>query len=132
MYRVEQEEPSTDFKEAWSAAGRHIQSQADTGLSWLRATLNPPMAEHLSFRIGNQIFFVFVDAAEFNYESGRQLFSKVCSMAGAVPCLMPMEKWLGRWRGFYPVFTDGYKTPENSKSLLATLRRIRGLWNRSM
>jgi len=34
--------------------------------------------------------------------------------------------------GFYPVFTDGYKTPENSKSLLATLRRIRGLWNRSM
>lgn len=98
MYRVEQEDPSTDFKEAWSTAGRHIQSQADTGLSWLRANLNPPMAEHLSFRIGNQIFFVFVEAAEFNYESGRQLFSKVCSMAGAVPCLMPMEKWLGRWR----------------------------------
>jgi CRP-like cAMP-binding protein len=29
--------------------------------------------------------------------------------------------------GFYPDFTDGYKTPENSKSLLATRRRIRGL-----
>lgn len=98
MDRVEQEEPSTDFKQAWSAAGRHIQSQADTGLSWLRATLNPPMAEHLAFRIGNQIFFVFVEAAEFNYESDRQFFPKVCSMAGAIPCLMPMEKWLGMWR----------------------------------
>ena len=32
-----------------------------------------------------------------------------------------------QYHGFYPVFTDGYKTPENSKSLLATLRRIRGL-----
>ena len=41
VYRVEQEEPSKDFKEAWSTAGRHIQSQAGTGLSWIRATLDP-------------------------------------------------------------------------------------------
>jgi hypothetical protein len=98
MYRVEQEEPSTDFKQAWGAAGRHIQSQADTGLSWLRKNLNRPMAEHLSFRIGNQIFFVFVEAVEFKFEVGEQLFSKVINLAGAVPCLMPMEKRLGEWR----------------------------------
>ena len=42
------------------------------------------------------------------------------------------EEYRDNVKGFYPVFTDGYKTPENSKSLLATLRRIRGLWNRSM
>lgn len=101
MYRVEQEEPSKDFKEAWSTAGRHIQSQAGTGLSWIRATLDSPLAEHLSFRIGNQMFFVFIEAAELKYELGKQLFSKVCSMAGAIPCLMPMEKWLGKWRPKY-------------------------------
>ena len=30
-------------------------------------------------------------------------------------------------KGFYPVFTDGYKTPENSRSRLANRLRIRGL-----
>lgn len=98
MYPVEQEEPSADFKQAWSAAGRHIQSQADIGLSWLRANLNLPMAEHLSFRIGNQIFFVYVEAAEFNLESRFQLFLKVCKIAEAIPCLMPMENIFGQWR----------------------------------
>ena len=34
--------------------------------------------------------------------------------------------------GFYPVSTDGLETPENFRSCLATLRRMRGLWNRSM
>jgi hypothetical protein len=34
--------------------------------------------------------------------------------------------------GFYPVSTDGLIKAENSRSRLATLRRMRGLWNRSM
>jgi hypothetical protein len=101
MYRIEQDEPSINFKQAWSAAGRHIQSQADTGFNWLRAELNPPMAEHLSFRIGNQIFFIFIEAAEFNFTSGRNLFSTVCKTANAIPCLMPMEKHLDSWRPVY-------------------------------
>ena len=67
MHEVSQSEPSDDFKRAWSLAGQHIQKQSGGGLSWLRADLNPPMVEHLSFRIGNQIFFIFVEAAEFNY-----------------------------------------------------------------
>lgn len=98
MYQVEQSPPSEDFKNAWSAAGQHIQKQADTGLSWLRATLTPPMAEHLSFRIGNQIFFIFVEAAAFSYPQGKNLFEKVCVNANAIPCLMPMKKWLGKWK----------------------------------
>ncbi len=97
MYQVEQSPPSEGFQKAWSAAGQHIQKQADNGLSWLRATLNPPMAEHLSFRIGNQIFFIFIEAAEFSYPQGKKLFEKVCSEANAIPCLMPMKRWLGKW-----------------------------------
>jgi hypothetical protein len=98
MYQVEQSEPSYDFKKAWSAAGTHIQSQADKGLHWLRANLNLPMAEHLSFRIGNQIFFIFVEAAEFKYKDTHELFNRVCQAAGAIPCLMPMEEVLNEWR----------------------------------
>lgn len=33
--------------------------------------------------------------------------------------------------GFYPVSTDGLIKAENSRSRRATLRRMRGLWNRS-
>jgi len=98
MYHVEQAEPTDDFKQAWRAAGRHIKNQADSGFNWLRANLNPPMAEHLSFRIGNQIFFVFVEAAEFNYEVDGKLFETVCKEANAIPCLMPMSKSLGQWQ----------------------------------
>src|SRR5690606_3669821 len=34
--------------------------------------------------------------------------------------------------GFYPEITDGCKRAENFRSCLAILRRILGLWNRSM
>lgn len=37
-----------------------------------------------------------------------------------------------REMGFYPEITDGCKRAENFWSCLATLRRILGLWNRSM
>ena len=92
MYQVEQSEFSQEFKNAWQVAGRHLQKKGGEGINWIRANLNPPMAEHLSFRIGNQLFFVFVEAAEFHYEHGKNLFLKVAHEATATPCLMPMNK----------------------------------------
>jgi hypothetical protein len=97
LYQIAQDPPSDDFKAAWVSAGRYIQNQAGSGLSWLRADLRPPLAEHLSFRIGNQIFFIFIEAAEVEYRNGVELFLKVCSEANAVPCRMPMEKRFGDW-----------------------------------
>ena len=94
MYDVVQEEPSEDFKRAWQAAGRHLRPLGGDSFSWLRANLNPPMAEHLSFRVGNQIFFVFVEAAEFQYERTNDLFMEVSREANAVPCIMPMTERL--------------------------------------
>ncbi len=100
LYEVKQEAPSDNFKDAWSAAGQHIDKQADASLNWLRAALNLPMAEHLSFRIGNQVFFVFVEAAEFDYQNShcKYLFDKVCNEANAIPCIMPMKKQFGKWK----------------------------------
>jgi len=101
MYQIEQPEPTDEFKKAWISAGRHIQNQADTGFMWLRADLNRPFAEHLSFRIGNQIFFIFVEAAEFNYKKNGKLFDRMCKEANAIPCIMPMTQSFGSWRPHY-------------------------------
>ena len=92
MYRVEQQEPSQDFKQAWATAGRFLSKKGGEGLKWIRSDLNPPMAEHLSFIIGNQLFFVFVEAADADFKYARKLFLEVCSGANATPCLMPMKK----------------------------------------
>ena len=97
MYEVTQQEPSADFKAAWAAAGQHIQRQSGGGLNWLRSDLNPPMAEHLSFRMGNQIFYIFVEAAEQSYSVGHSLFLRVAQGAGAIPCVMKMRQRISTW-----------------------------------
>lgn len=98
QHAIEQDPPSNSFIAAWNTAGRHIQQQADTGFNWLRANLNLPMAEHLSFRIGNQIFFVFINAAEFNHKVNGTAFNRVYKEANAIPCLLDMEESLGSWK----------------------------------
>lgn len=92
MYRVEQQEPSEEFKKAWGTARQFLGSKGGGSLRWIRSDLNPPMAEHLSFAIGNQLFFVFVEAAEADFKYAQKLFFDVCSQADATPCLMPMNK----------------------------------------
>lgn len=94
MYQIEQEEPSLGFKKAWKAAGRHIQQNGQGGVNWIRADLNPPMVEHLSFRIGNQLLFIFVEAEEYKFNRGKELFLKVSKEAGAIPCIIPMAEHL--------------------------------------
>jgi len=99
MYQIEQKEPSLNFKRAWQAAGGHIQKQGHGSVNLLRGNLNPPMAEHLSFRVGNKLFFVFVEAAEFTFAGEHSLFLKVAKEATAIPCIMPMAE---RLSGYFP------------------------------
>lgn len=62
MHDMDMHEVSDEFAACWQAAGRHLQSQTHDGqLSWLKANLNPPFLEHLSFRMGNQLFYVRID-----------------------------------------------------------------------
>lgn len=101
MYEIEQDEPPKEFAVAWQCAGMHIQKMGQEGINWLRATLNPPLAEHLSFRLGNQLIFVYVDTDSFPFTGKRkQLFLNVSEEATAIPCVMQMQQRLG---GFEPV-----------------------------
>ncbi len=97
MYPVEQEKPSQAFVKAWQAAGHHLQKQGQEGINWVRADLNPPMAEHLSFRIGNQLIFIFVEAAEFSFQQNPQLFIEAAKEATAIPCILPMTEQLAEY-----------------------------------
>ncbi len=58
MYDVASEEMTPEFLECWRAAGAHLNRQVQDGIqSWIRAQPYPPFLEHLSFRLGNQLFF---------------------------------------------------------------------------
>jgi hypothetical protein len=106
MYAVEQEPPSKAFQEAWQHAGRHIQSMAREGINWFRATLHTPMAEHLSFRLGNQIFFVFVETPDTPFVGNpKSLFLDVSQEAQAIPCVMRVKKKL---LGGYDIVSAGW------------------------
>ena len=56
-----------------------------------RTKLTPPVREHLSFRLGNQIFFVWVEVEKEQFGS-YDLFNHACEQANAIPCILPIVK----------------------------------------
>ena len=65
MHEITMAEPSRDFLAMWNAAGNHIQCFFQDGFqSWLKVDPRPPFLEHLSFRLGNQVFFIRVEDVE--------------------------------------------------------------------
>lgn len=93
MYEITQDPASQSFQRAWRTAGQHLQRLGGDGIKWLRADLQPPLAEHLSFRLGNQLIFVFIQVAGgVQGPSSLSLFLDVCKEATAIAALMPMEQ----------------------------------------
>jgi hypothetical protein len=67
LHGIEIQQPSEEFARCWHAAGRHIQTKVQGPLnSWLKANLTPPFLEHLSFRLGNQLFFIRIEDVDGN------------------------------------------------------------------
>ena len=92
---------SKEFSKCWQAAGVHIQNQVQGPLqSWLRAHLNPPFLEHLSFRLGNQLFFIQLQDVDDVLEMPGNLGGLLSVADGCQghACLMPMKKIAGEWR----------------------------------
>ena len=107
MHKVPMEEFSEEFVRCFNAAGSHIQALANrTNLpspqvfGWLKSRLCPPFLEHLSFRVGNQLFFVRIESSnglidEPGSRVGLRAISNGCK---GYACLMPMHKTEGEWR----------------------------------
>ena len=100
MYDIEMHEASEEFAKCWQAAGRHFQTLAQgSPLNWLKASLTPPYLEHLSFRMGNQLFFIRIEDVEEQLEvPGNQSgFLRIATECNGHACLMPMRRKSGEW-----------------------------------
>lgn len=93
-----------DFPECWRAAAMHLQKQVQGRLSWLKADLDSPALEHLSFRLGNQLFFVRIEDVDDRVTgpgSSAGLLTIAQGCAG-VPCLLPMQRRVTGWEPARP------------------------------
>lgn len=100
MHDIPMAEPSRDFLAMWQAASNHIQSFFQDGLqSWLKVDPRPPFLEHLSFRLGNQVFFIRVEDVDEEAEvpGNRGGLLTVAEGWNGYPCLMPMRRTLQGW-----------------------------------
>jgi hypothetical protein len=100
---------SREFFAIWKAAGEHLNRQVDGGIrGWLRAHPMPPFREHLSFRLGNQLFFVHVEDVGGRVQGPGRVagVSTVARMAKGHACRMRMryEGPAGGWRAVDPGF----------------------------
>ena len=99
MYKIDMHSPTEEFSQCWLAAARHLQAQVQDGLSWLKFTLNPPFLEHLSFRLGNQLFFVRIEATniEMDVPGSREGLVAVATACNGHACIMPMTLERDGW-----------------------------------
>lgn len=104
MYEIEMHDISKEFERCWVAAFEHIDRQAQGPLPWLKASLHPPFLEHLSFRLGNQLFFVRVEDADGRVKApgtryGLRYIAKEC---GGRACILQLRERSGEWAPVVP------------------------------
>jgi hypothetical protein len=104
MHDIYMQEGSEDFARCWQAAGRHLQRQVQDGLSWLKADLAPPFLEHLSFRLGNRLFYVRLEDAEGHLPvpGNRGGLLTIAEGCQGHPSLMPMRRRGAAWEPALP------------------------------
>ena len=86
----------------WQAAALYLNKQVQGGIqAWLRSYPYPPFLEHLSFRIGNQLFFIRVEDVDGKVEGpgSRRGLNAVANGTRGHACIMLMKKKFlgGQW-----------------------------------
>ena len=105
MFDIEMHEVSKEFSQCWQAAGRHLQARTGDGqLGWLKADLTPPFLEHLSFRMGNQLYFIRIEDVDGRVTGpgntdGFRIIAEGCN---GIPCRMPMRCIGSTWSPLVP------------------------------
>jgi hypothetical protein len=99
MYDIEMQGASQEFARCWKAAGLHIQRMAQGQVPWLKSNLHPPFLEHLSFRMGNQLFFIRLEDVESRLEvpGTRRGVMAIAEGCKGHACIMPMRRRGGEW-----------------------------------
>lgn len=105
MHEIEIARMSENFAPIWQAAGRHLNRQGgDGGLAWLKREPVPPFLEHLSFRIGNQLFFIQVEDVSRGTQGPGTVGGLLMVADGCKghACLLPMRQAAGSWTPALP------------------------------
>jgi hypothetical protein len=95
MHLIEMHEASSEFLKCYQAAGLHLNEQVDGGIQfWLKADPTPPWLEHLSFRLGNQLFFVRIEDVDGKLELPGTNYGleSIAANTGGHGCILPMKK----------------------------------------
>lgn len=117
MYDIEMQEASQEFARCWKAAGAHIQRMAQGQVPWLKANLHPPFLEHLSFRMGNQLFFVRLEDVEgrLDVPGNRRGVLAIAEGCKGHACIMPMRRKGAEWIADGPGW--GLHDPRTGKTI---------------
>jgi hypothetical protein len=104
MHDIHMHHPQAAFGECYVAAGKHLEKLGGEGLRWIKADLSPPFLEHLSFRIGNQVFFVRLEDSDRRNEfpSTREGLLIIADGWRGHACVMPMQQSLAGWTPVLP------------------------------
>ncbi len=99
MLGIDLVEVSVDFECCYNAAAKHLQNQVAGELKWFKSYPKPPFLEHMSFYLGNQLFFIKLEDVDHKLEEtsttkGLYLVANRCQGHAFV---MPMRKSLGEW-----------------------------------
>lgn len=109
MFQIQDQEMSPEFFKCWKAAGMHLDTCVDGGIqTWLRAHPYPPFLEHLSFRLGNQLFFIRIEDEERKiYGPGNSHgLHHIAEKSNGHACLLRMKK--DPATGSWTPFADGW------------------------
>jgi len=100
MYPIEMQDVSEAFAEAWRAAGRHVQTQGAGEINWLKGNLAPPFLEHMSFRLGNQLFFIRIEDVSGTLEAPGSMegLRDIAEGCRGHALLLPMIEGVDGWR----------------------------------
>lgn len=100
MYHIEKQHVPKEFHDCMLAAIGHLEQQMQEGqLAWLRADIQPPFLEHLSFRLGNQLFFILLVYSDERIQFPGHVpgLLKISIERKGNACLMPMAKTTKGW-----------------------------------
>ena len=104
MFRIDHHEACDAFVDCWRAAGRHLTYKLPPKHPfWLKPDLSAPFLEHLSFRLGNQLFYIRIEDVDekIDIPGNHTLLLRVADGSNGHACLFPMRRSTDCWKPVY-------------------------------
>jgi len=134
MQTVALPEVSREFIALFQAARRHLQQVGGEEMDWLRTEFNFPFRDHLSFRLGNRLFFLLVATADEDIESPGSLeaLEELAAEANGIAGIMLMTRASdGEFKPYgsgFSLFEFDFVTPIEPANLVTDERVVISDW----